>query len=160
MKKLVIAGSMVLATAAVVIYAKNAKNTKQNNNTTQVRGTKKMTRTKTTSGLEYEIIQEGAGASPQPGSMVTVHYTGWLDKDGQPSGQPFDSSHNRRQPFTFQIGVGMVIKGWDEGVMTMKIGEKRRLYIPAALGYGSRGAGNVIAGNADLIFDVELISIS
>ena len=162
MKKLIIAGSMVLATAVLLIQCKNTKNTinnNKNNNTTHVGG-KKMTRTKTTSGLEYEIIQEGSGASPQPGSMVTVHYTGWLDKDGQPSGQPFDSSHNRRQPFTFQIGVQMVIKGWDEGVMTMKIGEKRRLYIPAALGYGSRGAGNVIPGNANLIFDVELISIS
>ena len=159
MKKLVIAGSMVLATAAVVIYAKNAKNTKQNNNTTQVRGTKKMTRTKTTSGLEYEIIQEGAGASPQPGSMVTVHYTGWLDKDGQPSGQPFDSSHNRRQPFTFQIGVGMVIKGWDEGVMTMKVGGKRILIIPSDLGYGATGAGGVIPPNATLIFEVELLGV-
>ena len=119
-----------------------------------------MERIKTTSGLEYEITVKGSGASPKPGSIVTVHYTGWLNKNGQPSGQPFDSSHNRNQPFTFQIGIEMVIKGWDEGVMTMQIGEKRRLYIPSALGYGARGAGNVIPANADLIFDVELISIS
>lgn len=156
MKKIVIAGSIAVATAVLLVQCKNAKN----NNTTHVEGAKKMTRTKTASGLEYEIIQEGSGASPKPGSMVTVHYTGWLDKDGQPSGQPFDSSHNRRQPFTFQIGVGMVIQGWDIGVMDMKIGEKRRIYIPAELGYGKRGAGNVIPANADLIFDVELISIS
>jgi len=156
MKKLLIASSIAVATAVLLVQCKNAKN----NNTTQVGDTKKMTRIKTTSGLEYEIIEEGTGASPKPGSMVTVHYTGWLDKDGQPSGQPFDSSHNRRQPFTFQIGVGMVIQGWDIGVMDMKIGEKRRIYIPAELGYGKRGAGNVIPANADLIFDVELISIS
>ncbi len=158
MKKIVVACSIAVATAVLLIQCKNAKNTI--NNITQVGGTKKMTHTKTTSGLEYEIIQEGSGASPKPGSMVTVHYTGWLNKDGQPSGQPFDSSHNRRQPFNFQIGVGMVIQGWDEGVMTMKVGEKRRLYIPAELGYGKRGAGNVIPANADLIFDVELISVS
>jgi FKBP-type peptidyl-prolyl cis-trans isomerase len=160
MKKFVIAGSMVIATTVVLIQCKNAKNTTHNNSTNNAGDTKKMTRTKTASGLEYEIMQEGAGASPKPGSMVTVHYTGWLNKDGQPTGQPFDSSHNRRQPFTFQIGVGMVIQGWDEGVMNMKIGEKRRLYIPSQLGYGKRGAGHVIPGDADLIFDVELISIS
>jgi FKBP-type peptidyl-prolyl cis-trans isomerase len=158
MKKLIIASSVAIATVVLFVQCKNVKNVA--NNTTQVGGTKKMTRTKTASGLEYEIIQEGDGASPKPGSMVTVHYTGWLNKDGQPSGQPFDSSHNRRQPFTFQIGVGMVIQGWDEGVMTMKIGEKRRLYIPSQLGYGKRGAGHVIPGDADLIFDVELISVS
>lgn len=147
-----------MATAVLLVQCKNTKN---NNNTTHIGGTKKMTRTKTASGLEYEIMQEGTDvATPKPGSMVTVHYIGWLNKDGQPSGQPFDSSHNRRQPFTFQIGIGMVIQGWDEGVMNMKVGEKRRLYIPSKLGYGSRGAGNVIPGNADLIFDVELISFS
>lgn len=161
MKRLVIACSLAaVVTAVLLVQCKNAKNTNNNNNTTQVGSAKQMQRTKTTSGLEYEIIQEGSGETPKPGSMVTVHYTGWLNKDGQPSGNPFDSSHNRRQPFTFQIGVGMVIKGWDEGVMTMKPGEKRRLYIPSSLGYGVRGAGNVIPGNADLIFDVELISIS
>ena len=160
MKKLIVFGSIAIVTAVLLIQCRDAKNRVNNTNITHVGGTKKMARVKTTSGLEYEIIQEGTGDSPKPGSMVTVHYTGWLNKDGQPSGQPFDSSHNRRQPFTFQIGVRMVIEGWDEGVMTMKVGEKRRLYIPAKLGYGARGAGNVIPANADLIFDVELISIS
>jgi FKBP-type peptidyl-prolyl cis-trans isomerase FkpA len=159
MKRLIIVCSFAVVTAAVLIQCKNAKNI-ANNNTIQVGSTKKMERIKTASGLEYEIIQEGTGANPKPGSMVTVHYTGWLNKNGQPSGNPFDSSHNRNQPFTFQIGVGMVIRGWDEGVMGMKIGEKRRLYIPSSLGYGARGAGSVIPANADLIFDVELISVA
>jgi len=119
----------------------------------------KVTRTKTNSGLEYEIIKEGAGASPQKGQKVTVHYTGWLDDNGKP-GSKFDSSVDRKQPFTFMIGMGQVIKGWDEGVMTMKIGEKRRLIIPAQLGYGARGAGVVIPPNATLIFDVELLNVA
>ena len=157
MKRLVVVCLFTVATAVLLVHCKNKRNN-LNNNTVQLEATQ-MTRTKTNSGLEYEIIQEGSGASPKPGSMVTVHYKGWLDKDGQKSGQPFDSSHNRRQPFTFQIGVGMVIQGWDEGVMTMKIGEKRRLYIPSQLGYGSRGASSVIPANANLIFEVELISI-
>jgi FKBP-type peptidyl-prolyl cis-trans isomerase len=112
----------------------------------------------TPSGLAYAIIKEGNGAStPATGKRVTVHYTGWLDKDGKAYGEPFDSSHNRRQPFSFTIGVGQVIKGWDEGVMGMKEGEIRRLYIPANLGYGARGAGAAIPPNAALIFEVELI---
>lgn len=159
-KKIILASVLATFTAVLLVQCRNAKNKANNNNTTNMGGTTKMTRTKTASGLEYEIIQEGTGASPKPGNMVTVHYTGWLNKNGQPSGQPFDSSHNRHQPFTFQIGVHQVIQGWDEGVMTMKVGEKRRLYIPASLGYGSRGAGAVIPPNADLIFDVELISIA
>ena len=87
-----------------------------------------------------------------------MHYTGWLDDNGVP-GKKFDSSVDRGEPFKFVIGVGQVIKGWDEGVLTMKVGEKRRLIIPAALGYGARGAGNVIPPNSTLIFDVELISV-
>ena len=96
--------------------------------------------------------------SPKVGQRVTVHYTGWLDDNGKP-GQKFDSSVDRGQAFTFTIGVGQVIKGWDEGVMEMKVGEKCRLTIPASLGYGSRGAGAVIPPNATLIFDVELLKI-
>jgi len=118
-----------------------------------------MTRTKTASGLEYEILQEGSGSSPKAGNMVTVHYTGWLNNNGEP-GQMFDSSFKRNQPFTFQIGVHQVIQGWDEGVMSMKIGEKRRLFIPSQLGYGARGAGSAIPANANLIFEVELLKIS
>lgn len=120
---------------------------------------KEMTRTKTASGLEYEILEEGSGASPVKGKPVTVHYTGWLDNNGQ-KGTKFDSSVDRGMPFTFSIGVGQVIKGWDEGVMSMKVGEKRRLIIPAALGYGARGAGGIIPPNATLIFDVELLKVS
>jgi peptidylprolyl isomerase len=108
----------------------------------------------TPSGLKYIDIKEGEGASPEKGQQVTVHYTGTLE-----NGTKFDSSRDRGQPFTFQIGVGQVIKGWDEGVGTMKVGGRRTLIIPSDLGYGSRGAGGVIPPNATLIFDVELLSI-
>jgi peptidylprolyl isomerase len=109
----------------------------------------------TPSGLKYTDEVVGTGASPRPGQMVTVHYTGTLE-----NGTKFDSSVDRGQPFTFQIGVGRVIKGWDEGVMTMKVGGKRRLIIPPQLGYGARGAGGgLIPPNATLIFDVELLDV-
>lgn len=117
-----------------------------------------VTRHKSATGLEYEIIKEGTGATPAKGQRVTVHYTGWLDENGKP-GKKFDSSVDRGTPFVFTLGVGQVIKGWDEGVATMKVGEKRRLIIPASLGYGSRGAGALIPGGATLIFDVELLNV-
>lgn len=119
---------------------------------------KNMKREKSDSGLEWEVLQKGTGDTPQVGKTVTVHYTGWLNEDGG-LGKKFDSSLDRGQKFSFKIGVGMVIAGWDEGVMGMKVGEKRRLFIPADLGYGSRGAGNVIPPNSSLIFDVELFDI-
>ncbi|BAZ38186.1 FKBP-type peptidylprolyl isomerase [Calothrix sp. NIES-4101] len=109
----------------------------------------------TPSGLKYIDIEEGTGDSPTTGQKVTVHYIGTLE-----DGTEFDSSVGRNRPFDFKIGVGQVIKGWDEGVGTMKVGGKRRLIIPAELGYGSRGAGGVIPPNATLIFDVELLKIS
>ncbi|MCG3205484.1 MAG: hypothetical protein KCHDKBKB_02205 [Elusimicrobia bacterium] len=109
---------------------------------------------KTSSGLQYVDIKEGTGESPKNGQRVTVHYTGKL-KDGT----KFDSSVDRGEPFTFIIGVGQVIKGWDEGVATMKVGGQRTLIIPSQLGYGERGAGNVIPPNAELHFDVELLGI-
>lgn len=120
-----------------------------------------MAKTTLPSGLQYEIIQAApAGAqSPKSGQRVAVHYTGWLDENGQ-QGTKFDSSVDRGQPFVFIVGIGQVIKGWDEGVLGMKVGEKRRLIIPAGLGYGTRGAGNVIPPNATLIFDVELLGIA
>ncbi len=109
--------------------------------------------TTTESGLQYEDVVVGTGASPQTGFRVTVHYTGkFLD------GRKFDSSVDRGQPFTFVIGVGQVIKGWDEGVATMKVGGKRNLIIPAALAYGSRGQGP-IPPNTPLYFEVELLSV-
>jgi FKBP-type peptidyl-prolyl cis-trans isomerase len=114
---------------------------------------------KTNSGLEYIIEKPGTGASPVRGQQVKVHYTGWLNKNGA-EGTKFDSSRDRGVPFVFVLGVGHVIRGWDEGVLSMKVGEKRRLFIPAKLGYGSTGAPNVIPPNADLIFDVELLDIA
>ncbi len=96
-------------------------------------------------------------AKPQKGQVVTVHYTGWLSENGQ-KGTKFDSSVDRGQPFKFVVGVGQVIKGWDEAVLSMSIGEKREVLIPAALGYGAAGAGDIIPANADLIFDIDIIA--
>lgn len=107
----------------------------------------------TDSGLEIVVIEEGEGESPTKGQSVTVHYTGTLT-----DGKKFDSSHDRNDPFKFTLGIGQVIKGWDEGVASMKAGGKSRFTIPASLGYGARGAGGVIPPNATLIFEVELIS--
>lgn len=109
----------------------------------------------TPSGLQYVDVQEGTGATPQRGQTVVVHYTGTLE-----DGTKFDSSRDRGQPFQFKIGVGQVIKGWDEGVGSMKVGGRRELIIPAELGYGARGAGGVIPPNATLKFDVELLRIA
>jgi FKBP-type peptidyl-prolyl cis-trans isomerase FkpA len=108
----------------------------------------------TPSGLQYEDVQEGSGAAAKSGDTVEVHYTGWLT-----NGQKFDSSVDRGRPFSFRLGQGQVIKGWDEGVAGMKPGGKRKLTIPSALGYGSRGAGGVIPPNADLVFEVELLKV-
>jgi peptidylprolyl isomerase len=112
----------------------------------------------TESGLKYVDTQVGTGPSPLKGQQCLVHYTGWLSAKGE-RGKKFDSSVDRGEPLAIPIGVGRVIKGWDEGVLTMKVGGKRTLHIPASLGYGARGAGADIPPNADLIFDVELISV-
>lgn len=108
----------------------------------------------TPSGLKYVELKEGTGATPERGQTVEVHYVGTLE-----DGTKFDSSRDRGQPFKFKIGVGQVIKGWDEGLSTMKVGGRRNLIIPPELGYGSRGAGGVIPPNATLLFDVELLGV-
>lgn len=108
----------------------------------------------TDSGLKYVDLKEGDGAVPKKGEWVQVHYTGWLT-----DGKKFDSSVDRGKPFKFKLGAGAVIKGWDEVVATMKVGGKRKLTIPPSLGYGEKGAGDVIPPNATLVFEVELIKI-
>ena len=117
-----------------------------------------MALTTTASGLQYEDTVVGEGAEAKAGQNVTVHYTGWLYKDGQ-QGAKFDSSKDRNDPFVFALGAGMVIRGWDEGVAGMQVGGKRTLIIPSEMGYGARGAGGVIPPNATLMFDVELLAV-
>ncbi len=108
----------------------------------------------TASGLQYVELTVGNGETAEPGQTVIVHYTGWLE-----NGKKFDSSLDRGQPFSFPLGTGRVIKGWDEGVQGMKVGGKRKLIIPSNLGYGARGAGAVIPPHATLIFEVELLGV-
>ena len=115
-----------------------------------------MALTTTASGLQYEDTVLGTGAIAKAGQQVQVHYTGWLFNDGV-QGAKFDSSKDRGQPFAFGLGAGQVIKGWDEGVQGMSVGGTRRLVIPAALGYGARGAGGAIPPNATLLFDVDFL---
>ena len=112
----------------------------------------------TASGLQITDTQVGTGASPKTGQTCVMHYTGWLYQNGA-KGQKFDSSVDRGQPFEFPLGMGRVIKGWDEGVASMKVGGKRTLIIPPELGYGARGAGGVIPPNATLMFEVELLGV-
>ena len=112
-----------------------------------------------TSQLQITDTVVGSGAEAKPGQDVTVHYTGWLYNDGQ-QGAKFDSSVDRGQPFSFPLGAGHVIKGWDQGFAGMKVGGKRTLIIPPEMGYGARGAGGVIPPNAPLKFDVELLGVN
>jgi peptidylprolyl isomerase len=114
--------------------------------------------TKTDSGLLYLDQVEGKGVKPERGQTCEVHYTGWLWEDGY-KGTKFDSSVDRGRPFEFPVGAGRVIKGWDEGVATMKVGGKRLLLIPPGLAYGERGAGGVIPPGATLLFEVELLGV-
>lgn len=164
MKKVLALGVMAFTSVACLGNCSRKVTVVETKEKTTKEETKKMadTITRTASGLGYTVITapKADAASPKKGDMVTVHYTGWLESKETP-GTPdvtkkFDSSVDRGQKFSFNIGVGQVIRGWDEGVMAMKIGEKRRLVIPADLGYGSRGAGGMIPGGATLIFDVEL----
>jgi peptidylprolyl isomerase len=114
--------------------------------------------TTTPSGLQITDVKVGTGATPKPGQICVMHYTGWLYENGA-KGKKFDSSVDRNEPFEFPIGQKRVIAGWDEGVASMKVGGKRTLIIPPALGYGARGAGGVIPPNATLIFEVELLGV-
>ena len=144
---LMAAAAALLFTAAVVAVPTS----------TQAQPAEK-TMTVTASGLRIEDTTVGTGASPKTGQTCKMHYTGWLYENGV-KGKKFNSSVDRGQPFAFTIGVGQVIKGWDEGVASMKVGGKRTLIIPPALGYGARGAGGVIPPNATLMFDVELLGV-
>jgi peptidylprolyl isomerase len=112
----------------------------------------------TPSGLQYEDTLVGEGASPENGRTCVMHYTGWLWENAA-KGDKFDSSVDRGRPFSFKIGVGQVIVGWDEGVLSMGVGGKRTLLIPPKLGYGAKGAGGVIPPNATLLFEVELLEV-
>ena len=105
-------------------------------------------------GIKFYVLKEGSGDSPAPGQTVAVHYTGWLA-----DGTKFDSSVDKGKLFVFPAGVGKVIKGWDESVLAMKVGEKRQIHVPPAMGYGERGAGGVIPPGATLTFDVELVEL-
>lgn len=151
MKKIIYLGCAVLVLSACKSSSKQettaAPAAAQTTTTTQ-----ETAMTKTSSGLQYQDLVPGTGAAPVQGKPVTVNYTGWLT-----DGTKFDSSLDHGQPFQFTLGVGQVIKGWDEGVSTMKVGGKRKLVIPAELAYGSRGAGGVIPPDATLVFEVELL---
>jgi peptidylprolyl isomerase len=115
--------------------------------------------TTTESGMKYKVTKEGQenGAIPQAGQTVKAHYTGWLE--GFDSDKKFDSSRDRNRPFSFSVGAGQVIRGWDESFSSMKVGERRQIILPPRLGYGDRGAGGIIPGGATLYFDVELLAI-
>ncbi len=153
MKRLAIECSLVVALSLALVGCGESKKT------TNTDEGSSMTRVKTGSGLEYIILAPGSGQSPKEGAFVEVHYTGWFDNNGE-LGAKFDASKDHgAKPFGFVVGKGQVIQGWDEGVMGMKVGEKRRLFIPYPLAYGERGAGRIPA-KANLIFDVELIKFS
>ena len=147
---------LVAALAAIFPLAASVGGRAQESGQTEKAKEKKMT--KTESGLQYRDTKEGTGEKPSKGQTCVMHYTGWLWEDGK-KGKKFDSSVDRGQPFKFPVGAGRVIKGWDEGVATMKVGGKRLLLIPPNLAYGERGAGGVIPPNATLLFEVELLGV-
>lgn len=145
---------LLLLVAAIAIPACSQKDAKGPAETAAVESHAVQGQVKTPSGLSYTDLVQGSGAQPVSGKSVKVHYTGWLE-----NGTKFDSSLDHGQPFAFRIGTGEVIPGWDEGVMSMRVGGKRKLIVPAQLGYGASGAGGVIPPNATLIFEVELLDV-
>lgn len=155
-KKLVVVGVMSVVGLFVLVSC-------QQRETVETKKTASQEIQSTGSGLQYIVLQEPAAGAAQPskGQKIAVHYTGWLKDDAKPEmkGNKFDSSVDRGKPFEFNVGTGLVIRGWDEGLAAMKVGEKRRLIIPADLGYGAHGAPGVIPGNATLVFDVELLNV-
>jgi FKBP-type peptidyl-prolyl cis-trans isomerase len=140
----------VITFVATVVFAQGDSAKPDNKAPTKVTGPS----TKMPSGLEYWDIKVGTGPTASAGHTVKVHYTGWLT-----NGKKFDSSIDRGEPFSFELGGGQVIKGWDQGVAGMKVGGKRQLRIPPELAYGDRGAGGAVPPNATLIFDVELLGV-
>ena len=146
---------VLLLVVAISIPACAQKEEKQPAGEAKVAAALPANAVKTSSGLSYVDMTVGTGPSPTAGKPVKVHYTGWLE-----NGTKFDSSVDRGEPFVFTIGAGQVIPGWDEGVMSMKMGGKRKLIVPPELGYGAAGAGGVIPPNAVLIFEVELLDVA
>jgi FKBP-type peptidyl-prolyl cis-trans isomerase FkpA len=148
-----------LCASLVVLLCAATSSLADTNNTANGAADAAPARITTPSGLQYEDIKVGTGVAARVGAKVTVHYTGWLrNRDGS-VGKKFDSSLDSGEPFQFIVGQGQVIPGWDEGLQGMKVGGIRKLYIPAALGYGARGAGREIPANAKLLFEVELLSL-
>jgi len=152
-----VCASLALAASATLISAIAAAPSAAQTPTTQ--GNSKLDATPT--DLQKIDVKQGTGAEATPGKPVVVHYTGWLYDTSKPNshGAKFDSSRDRNEPFSFPLGAGRVIKGWDDGVAGMKVGGQRTLIIPPQMGYGARGAGGVIPPNATLIFDVELLDV-
>jgi peptidylprolyl isomerase len=152
-RRIIVAAAVLSALCAMPVMAVQDQNGAKDKAVSKEKGAAAKTVT-TASGLKYVDVKVGSGVSPVKGKQVKVHYTGTLE-----NGKKFDSSVDRNEPFSFTIGVGQVIAGWDEGVMSMKVGGKRKLIIPAKLGYGAGGAGGVIPPNATLLFDVELLDV-
>lgn len=151
----IIAASSLTRADSVAITAPSAEDVNnQNSNSTAT-----LQRVKTSSGLQYEDIKIGGGETARIGYNATVHYTGWLKSRDGSTGRKFDSSRDRDEPFTFRLGAGQVIQGWDEGVLGMRVGGIRKLIVPSYLGYGANGAPPNIPPNATLIFEVELLGI-
>jgi len=137
---------------------KKEKHTETTKETKEEKDTEKTTRAQTSEGIEYEAIQEGSGEKPTDGQKVSIHYTGWVNDNGAP-GTKIDSSRDRNLPVTFDLGRN-IMKGWDNVVREMKPGALYRMYIPSAMGYGTRGLPGIVPPNTDLIFDIELLKVS